>query len=115
MGCQEHDFCQYFELYILELIITHLCNKTVEGCVCSDCGKIYKYSHKCSVALTSTPDTITANTITANTITANSSTIEQLLKQNQDLIELVKRQQATIEALLFPSHLLQSPPLKMIS
>jgi len=110
MGCQERDFCQYFELYILELIITHLCNKTVEGCVCSDCGKIYKYSHKCSVALTTT-----ANTITANTITANSSTIEQLLKQNQDLIELVKRQQATIEALLFPSHLHQSPPLKMIS
>jgi len=111
MGCQEHDFCQYFELYILELIITHLCNKTVEGCVCSDCGKIYKYSHKCSVALMDT----TANTITANTITTNSSTIEQLLKQNQDLIELVKRQQATIEALLFPSHLHQSPLLKMIA
>lgn len=111
MGCQEHDFCQYFELYILELIITHLCNKTVEGCVCSDCGKIYKYSHKCSAAFTTTTTT-TTNKTTANT--TSSSTIEQLLKQNQDLIELVKRQQATIEALLFPSHLLQTP-LKMIA
>lgn len=110
MGCQEHDFCQYFELYILELIITHLCNKTVEGCVCSDCGKIYKYSHKCSAAFTTT--TTTTNKTTANT--TSTSTIEQLLKQNQDLIELVKRQQATIEALLFPSHLLQTP-LKMIA
>lgn len=109
MGCQEHDFCQYFELYILELIITHLCNKTVEGCVCSDCGKIYKYSHKCSAAFTTTP-----TTTTTDTNKTSSSTIEQLLKQNQDLIELVKRQQATIEALLFPSHLLQ-PQLKMIA
>lgn len=110
MGCQEHDFCQYFELYILELIITHLCNKTVEGCVCSDCGKIYKYSHKCSAAFTTTP-----TTTTTDTNKTSSSTIEQLLKQNQDLIELVKRQQATIEALLFPSHLLQPPQLKMIA
>ncbi len=100
----DDDGCTVFQVYILHIIIERL---AVERFMCESCGKTYFYrgylsKHVCSHGTLMKGDDNDNDDHDDDDGRGEESKliISNLLKQNNELLDIIRRQQYTIDALL---------------
>jgi hypothetical protein len=97
----DDDGCTVFQVYILHIIIERL---AVERFMCESCGKTYFYrgylsKHVCSHGTLMKGDDHDDDDDNGRG-EESKHIISNLLKQNNELLDIIRRQQYTIDALL---------------
>lgn len=98
----DDDGCTIFQVYILHIMIERL---AVERFMCESCGKTYFYrgylsKHVCSHGTLMKGDDHDDDDDDNGRGEESKHIISNLLKQNNELLDIIRRQQYTIDALL---------------